>query len=45
MSVGDPSAAIIGIRFSRSPRLWGNKNVAGTFGSALIYTIVSLIYI
>ena len=44
VSVGDPTAAIFGIFFSKSKKIWGKKNYAGTIGSATVFTIFSLIY-
>jgi dolichol kinase len=41
----DPAAALLGTRFSDSLKLWGEKNVAGTFGSAIIYTISTFLYL
>ena len=44
VTIGDPFAAIIGISFPNSKKLWGDKNHAGTLGSAIVYSLFGCLY-
>lgn len=45
MTVGDPMAAILGVYYKNSPKIYGEKNIAGSFGHGIFTMIVSLIYL
>ena len=45
MTFGDPFASLLGIYFKNSRKLFGVKNIAGSFGSAFICLILSKIYL
>jgi len=45
MTVGDPMAAILGVYYKNSPKIYGEKNIAGSFGHGIFSMIVSLIYL
>jgi dolichol kinase len=45
MTFGDPFAAILGKYFNNSRKLFGDKNIAGSFGHAFISVFVTLIYL